>query len=314
MTMRWNRSRWVPIAWATSALIGSAWDTQTIVPPGCLARSLSTAVTIRDCISVKLSPLGKRNVDGARCTVVHSGSFISALSSAPVHSPKSHSTQPAVDLHLHAAGRGDRRRGLACPLQRRGVDRIDGLQLGDALGDPLGLLRPRIGQVQAGRPPGQDGTGGRCLAVAHEEHDGGGRGSGFFLAAMSTVEPNVGAVECDRAGATRSPAWPRCATRSSPAGPARGWSPGASRWPATSAPRSATRTTGGGRCRGSATRTRRCSCSAWHRRRTGRTAPGGCSPVTVRATSCSPRCTAPASPTSRRRWPPTTACASTARG
>ena len=30
MTMRWNRSMWVPIAWATAALIGSAWETQTM--------------------------------------------------------------------------------------------------------------------------------------------------------------------------------------------------------------------------------------------------------------------------------------------
>ena len=84
--------------------------------------------------------------------------------------------------------------------------------------------------------------------------------------------------------------------------------------PSTSAPRSATRTTGAGRCRASATRRRRCSCSAWRRRRTGRTAPGGCSPVTVRVISCSPRCIAPASPTSRRRCPATTGCASTVRG
>ncbi len=46
------------------------------------------------CISVKLSPPGKRNVDGARCTVFHSGNFISFFSSTPVQSPKSHSDSP----------------------------------------------------------------------------------------------------------------------------------------------------------------------------------------------------------------------------
>ena len=40
--MRWNRSRWVPRAWATAALIGSACDTHTIVPPGWAARSRSS--------------------------------------------------------------------------------------------------------------------------------------------------------------------------------------------------------------------------------------------------------------------------------
>ena len=33
--MRWNRSRWVPRAWATAALIGSAWETATTTSPGC---------------------------------------------------------------------------------------------------------------------------------------------------------------------------------------------------------------------------------------------------------------------------------------
>ena len=51
--------------------------------------------------------------------------------------------------------------------------------------------------------------------------------------------------------------------------------------------------------RASAIRPRACSCSGWRRPRTGPTAPGACSPATARGTSCSPRCGAPASPTSR---------------
>jgi hypothetical protein len=31
MTMRWNWSRWVPTASATTALMGSAWETATMV-------------------------------------------------------------------------------------------------------------------------------------------------------------------------------------------------------------------------------------------------------------------------------------------
>ena len=89
------------------------------VPPGCWLRSRSRADTIRTCISVKLSPPGNRNVDGARCTVDHSGSFTSFLSSAPVHSPKSHSSRPlsvrvrspsAFEIGAAASGRFSRRR------------------------------------------------------------------------------------------------------------------------------------------------------------------------------------------------------------
>src|SRR5262245_58807832 len=49
-TMRWNRSRWVPIAAATAALIGSAWDTATTVLPGWAATSRQTAEQMRTCI------------------------------------------------------------------------------------------------------------------------------------------------------------------------------------------------------------------------------------------------------------------------
>ena len=59
--------------------------------------------------------------------------------------------------------------------------------------------------------------------------------------------------------------------------------------------------TGAGRSRASATRRRGCWCSASRPPRTAPTAPAACSPATARATSSSRRCTAPASPTSRRR-------------
>src|SRR5690606_32688267 len=51
ITIRWNRSRWVPSAWATAALIGSAWLTHTITPPGWRARRSSSVDTMRVCIS-----------------------------------------------------------------------------------------------------------------------------------------------------------------------------------------------------------------------------------------------------------------------
>src|SRR5688500_5141442 len=60
MTTRWKRSRCTPIAWATAALIGSAWETATTTPPEWRVTSLSTVVTMRVCISVNDSPSGKR--------------------------------------------------------------------------------------------------------------------------------------------------------------------------------------------------------------------------------------------------------------
>ena len=80
---------------------------------------------IRVCISVKLSPPGNRNVDGARCTVRHSGSFISFFSSAPVQSPKSHSSRPRsiCDPQTRAPWRSARRspwpaRAVSCRRRR----------------------------------------------------------------------------------------------------------------------------------------------------------------------------------------------------
>ena len=81
---------------------------------------------------------------------------------------------------------------------------------------------------------------------------------------------------------------------------ARGSSRGASRWRARSAPRSATGLLGpadpGLRRPGGAGADPRASRPP----RTAPTARAACSPATARATSSSPRCTAPASPTSRR--------------
>src|SRR5438105_1538846 len=58
--MRWNRSRGVPTASAAAALMGSAWETATTVPPGWSARMRSMASTMRPCISRKDSPPGTR--------------------------------------------------------------------------------------------------------------------------------------------------------------------------------------------------------------------------------------------------------------
>jgi len=94
---RWKRSRWVPAAWATAALMGSAWDTATMVRPRCRsARRASVSVT-RVCISAKDSPSGKRKPLGQRWTWVHSRLRASTVRRDPVHWPKSHSSNPRSD-------------------------------------------------------------------------------------------------------------------------------------------------------------------------------------------------------------------------
>src|SRR5499426_2914654 len=91
--IRWNRSRWMPSACATAALIGSACDTATTTEPGCRATMRARAEVTRVCISVNDSPPGKRNPDGCRWTTCHSGLRASRQSFSPVHSPTSPSAR-----------------------------------------------------------------------------------------------------------------------------------------------------------------------------------------------------------------------------
>ena len=93
--MRWNRSRWVPRAWATAALIGSAWETATIVSPGWRGTQLvegadDAGLHLGEGLAVREPE--RRSGSAAPCC--HSGSFMRSFSSAPVQSPKSHSSRP----------------------------------------------------------------------------------------------------------------------------------------------------------------------------------------------------------------------------
>ena len=98
MTMRWKRSRWVPIAWAIAALIGSACDTQTIVPPG---EPRAAGRSSRRCASASRRSSRRREsgTSTARAARWPTPASSSAWRScSPVHSPKSHSSRPRVDL------------------------------------------------------------------------------------------------------------------------------------------------------------------------------------------------------------------------
>ena len=178
--MRWNRSRWVPRAWATRRLDGVgvghrddrlARMARRPARRGCRRCGSASRRTTRR------SGSGTRSGSAGPCATP--GSFERSFSLAPVQSPKSHSSRPAVDLHLEAARRGDGRGGLPGPLERRGVDRGDVLQGGDAVGGGLGLGLAGLREVEAGGASGQRRAGRRGLPVTHEEHERGARGSGL---------------------------------------------------------------------------------------------------------------------------------------
>ena len=116
--MRWNRSMWVPSAWATAALIGVGVRHADDRAAGVRGASLSSVVTMRVCISVKLSPLGEAErrrcaLHGAPLGQLHQ---LLQLAAGPVAEVALE--QAAVDLRPQAAGLGDRRRRLLGAFER----------------------------------------------------------------------------------------------------------------------------------------------------------------------------------------------------
>ena len=90
MTIRWNRSRWMPSASATTALITSPCEQASQVASGpSLAFHSRTAAIARAWVSRNDSPCSPGNVAalGWVCTIFHSGSLASFFSSLPVQSP-----------------------------------------------------------------------------------------------------------------------------------------------------------------------------------------------------------------------------------
>ena len=197
--------------------------------------------------------------------------------------------QAPVDGDLQPAGLGDRGGRLAGPLERRGVDRVDPRQLGDAR---RRRRRPARGPRRPGAGPGA--RPGRIVPVVgvwpwrtRSTSVGGG---GLRERVEGRVEARrvVAMVSRSTYRRRRGLAHGRDRRRRRPAGPAPAWWPGASRSAGRSGPPSPARTTGPGRCPGfGSTRGAGSWSSAWRRRPTAATAPAGCSPATARATGCS---------------------------
>ena len=105
ITMRWNRSRWTPVAMATAALIGSAWDTAHDRPAGVgrdevLDLGPDALLHLGEGLAARKAE--RRRARSGRSTI-RAASRRSA-SFAPVQSPKSHSSRP-FDVFDLAAGR-----------------------------------------------------------------------------------------------------------------------------------------------------------------------------------------------------------------
>src|ERR1019366_5894790 len=87
-TIRWKRSRGTPRTLASTTFMQSACETATTTSPACALQIRATVSVSRDWSSTKDSPPGKRNPEGQRCTVCHSGSLRSSASDLPVQVPK----------------------------------------------------------------------------------------------------------------------------------------------------------------------------------------------------------------------------------
>ena len=185
---------WVPSAWATAALIVSAWETQTIVPPGCV-RAAVERVTMRVCISVKLSPLGKRNVDGAAArSATRAASSASSVRRRSTR--RSRTRTAAVDLGPQPQRLARSARRSPWPVRAASCRRRRPLQRADSLGGDLGLLTPSSARCRpgAGRAaPCRSSGSGRA-----DEQDRGRRrlllACGGDLLGHGCVQPTVGPV------------------------------------------------------------------------------------------------------------------------
>ena len=222
------------MAWATAALIGSAWLTATTTLPGwaaheALARRRADAQLH---LGERLARRGTGTCSGRCCTALPLRQLHQRLQLGAGPLAEVGLEQALVGPHLLAHGGGDRRRRLPGALEGRGVDGGHPVaERGDALGHGRGLLLPGVGEVQARAPAGQHGAGGRRLAVAHEQQqrDAGRR----RLLRGRGMEVDKPTVELWRDSLSRSG---RRGGRA--AGPAPAWWSGGSgsatrRWPAS---------------------------------------------------------------------------------
>ena len=152
--MRWNRSRWVPRAWASAALIGigvgHGHDGLARVAGDEVVEGADDAgLHLGERLAVGEAEAARVALDGLPLGQLHQ---VLELGAGPVAEVALE--QAPVDLDLEAPGGGDRLGRLAGALERRGVDRGHVLQGGDAVGG-LGLALPTSARWSPG--PGRAG-------------------------------------------------------------------------------------------------------------------------------------------------------------
>ena len=133
------------MAWATAALIGSAWDTAHHDAAGVALATQpvdgadDAGLHLEEALAAGEAEAARVALHGLPLGQLHERLQLAAGPLAEVALE-----QALVDDDLQAAGLGDRRGRLPGPLERRGVDGVDLRQLGDALRRP-----PRPGSTPA---------------------------------------------------------------------------------------------------------------------------------------------------------------------
>ena len=184
------------MAWATAALIGSAWLTATTTLPGWAATRRSTAspdaqLHLGEGLAAGEAERARPVLHGPPLRQLHELLELRAGPLAEVGLE-----QAPVDAHLLADGGGDRRRRLPRALERRGVHGGDPVgERGDALGH---APRPAPGRRRTRcRPRARPGSTAPVVGVwpwrtsSTSVRVGAGA---FFVRGMRVDEPTVGVV------------------------------------------------------------------------------------------------------------------------
>ncbi len=227
----------------------------------------------------------------------HSRRLRRAVSLAPVHAPKSHSSRPALDAHPQPQAAGDRLGGLHGPLERRRVDRHRWLLERRRCARPP-LSACALPSSERWRPGARPGSTDPVVGVRPCRTRSATAGAGFRRAGtarhrtLSAVD--VSPLDELTSEITRCRRCPRLvAWREEVAAERRAAFADQDYWgrpvPGFGDPGPGWRWWG------------------WHRRPTAGTGPGGSSPATGRGTGCSRRCggrgwrTSPRASSARRR-------------
>ena len=197
----------MPRAWATAALMGSAWEKHTTTPPTWAAaqrlqRSDNPRLHFREALAIRETEGRRAVLDGLP---LRQGGHVRQGSPGPV--AEIAFEQAVVVLHVPSGAGRRRLRRLAGALQRRGIDGVD-REVREALRDPFSLGAAAVGQMQPRCPPRQHPARRRRLPMAHQKEERSRR-----PAAVPMVVPATPAAWLQSSGSKRSGRGPRPSLR-----------------------------------------------------------------------------------------------------